>query len=277
MTNSVSVVIPTYNRRGVIMRAIASVQAQTCPVSELIVVDDGSDDGTAQALAELDGVRYIYQNNQGVSAARNRGIDACSSRFVAFLDSDDAWLPTKLESQLEELGKTGLQFCHTEEIWIRNGVRVNQKRKHRKAGGDQFERSIELCCISPSSVLIARELFDIYGVFDTALPACEDYDLWLRICAFQQIAFVDTPQIYKYGGHDDQLSRAFPAMDRFRLKALEKLLLANAISENQRRLVLQNMKTRLRVLWMGAQKRENLSLMTELSALKERWALDHVE
>ena len=135
------------------------------------------------------------------------------------MDSDDAWLNTKIEAQVKELEKTGLQFCHTEEIWIRNGIRVNQKRKHRKAGGDQFERCIELCCISPSSVLISRNIFDAYGVFDESLPACEDYDLWLRICAFERIAFVDTPQIYKYGGHDDQLSRAYPAMDRFRLQA----------------------------------------------------------
>ena len=116
------------------------------------------------------------------------------------------------------------RLCHTEEIWIRNGVRVNQMKKHAKSGGWLFQRSLALCCISPSSVLIHRSLFEDYGDFDESLPACEDYDLWLRITARESVAYVEVPQIYKYGGHEDQLSRAFWGMDRFRIQALEACL-----------------------------------------------------
>ncbi len=274
MQRSVSVVIPTYNRAQALKAALSSVYAQSHQPHEVIVVDDGSTDDTAQVVSTFERVHYIYQDNQGVSAARNRGIEACTGAYIAFLDSDDTWLPTKLDVQLQALEETGLRLCHTEEIWIRNGVRVNQKKKHKKAGGDQFERSIELCCISPSSVLIQREVFDEYGVFDEALPACEDYDLWLRVCAFEHVCFVSEPQIYKFGGHDDQLSRAFPAMDRFRLISLNKLLERGVLSESQHASVLANVRKRINVLWMGALKHDNLELIEELRPLKRRWISD---
>ena len=273
MQLSVSVVIPTYNRARTLKHALASVFAQSHQPYEVIVVDDGSVDDTAAVVSNFDNVLYIYQENQGVSAARNRGIEASTGAYLAFLDSDDTWLPTKLDAQLDALAGTGLRMCHTEEIWIRNGVRVNQKKKHKKSGGNQFERCVELCCISPSSVLIQRAVFDEYGCFDEELPACEDYDLWLRICAFENVCFVSEPQICKFGGHDDQLSRAFPAMDRLRLKALNKLLEQEVLSELQTAIVLANVRKRLNVLWMGALKHDNFELIEELKPLKRRWLL----
>lgn len=274
MQTSVSVVIPTYNRAEALSQALMSVYAQSHQPLEVIVVDDGSTDETAAVVAGFDNAIYLYQHNQGVSAARNRGIELCRGAFVAFLDSDDTWLSTKLAMQLECIRQTQLRVCHTEEIWIRNGVRVNQKKKHRKSGGDQFERSIELCCISPSSVLIERAVFEEYGVFDECLPACEDYDLWLRICAFEHVCFVSDPQIYKFGGHADQLSRAFPAMDRFRLVALNKLLERNVLSPAQTKSVLASVRKRINVLWMGALKHDNLVLIEALRPLKLRWIPD---
>lgn len=274
MQTSVSVVIPTYNRAGALRQALTSVYAQLHQPFEVIVVDDGSTDETAAVVAGFAQAVYLYQDNQGVSAARNRGIELCTGAFVAFLDSDDTWLPTKLATQLECIKQTQLRVCHTEEIWIRNGVRVNQKKKHRKSGGDQFERCIELCCISPSSVLIERAVFEDYGCFDESLPACEDYDLWLRICAFEHVCFVSEPQIYKFGGHADQLSRAFPAMDRFRLVALTKLLERKVLDPTQTARVVASVRKRINVLWMGALKHDNLALIETLRPFKRRWVPD---
>lgn len=269
---SVSVIIPTFNRVGVLKRAIESVREQTHLAHELILIDDGSEDDTRRHFEDCMDVRYIYQPNAGVSAARNRGINIATGEWIAFLDSDDAWLPTKLATQLKCLrDQPSRRLCHTEEIWIRNGQRVNQKKKHRKGGGDQFGRSVELCCISPSSVLLHRTIFDDYGVFDTQLPACEDYDLWLRLCAMEQIAFVPSPQIYKYGGHADQLSHRFDAMDRFRVYALDKLMRESQLSQVQRDLVLASIRRRLRVLLAGAAKHGNTKLAESLTEYEVRW------
>ncbi len=223
---NISVIIPTHNRAHTIGRAIESVLKQSLPPSEVIIVDDGSPDKTA-ALIQNDFPRchYIYQQNQGVSSARNSGIRAASSEWLAFLDSDDEWMPGKLATQAAALkDNPGIQLCHTEEIWIRNGTRVNQMKKHAKRGGWLFQHCLPLCAISPSSVIIHRSLFESLGLFDETLPACEDYDLWLRICAFYPTLFVETAQIIKYGGHEDQLSRRHWGMDRFRIQALEKIL-----------------------------------------------------
>lgn len=255
----VSVVIPTYNRLGVLPRALDSVFGQTLPALEVIVVDDGSTDGTADWVrANYPEARVIEQNNQGVSAARNTGIQESHGDWLAFLDSDDAWLPKKLESQVAALAKApDMRLCHTEEIWIRNGKRVNQMKKHQKSGGWIFERCLELCCISPSSVMIKRELLDALGNFDESLPACEDYDLWLQICSREPVLYVSTPLINKYGGHDDQLSRLHPAMDRFRIKALEKIAGASDIPEDKRQMARLEIKKRLEILIIGARKRGN--------------------
>ncbi len=221
-----SVIIPSYNRAHVLTRALDSVLAQSWEGSmEVIVVDDGSSDGTAQLIAEhYPDIRYFYQNNSGVSAARNIGLEYARGQWIALLDSDDAWLQPKLVKQFSMLEQTDLRVCHTEEIWIRNGVRVNQMKKHKKFGGQVFSHCLPLCVMSPSSIVIHRDVFDQVGVFDPALPACEDYDLWLRIASQFEVAFVAEPCITKYGGHEDQLSAQYWGMDRFRVIALEKLL-----------------------------------------------------
>ncbi|MES9888132.1 MAG: glycosyltransferase family A protein, partial [Candidatus Sedimenticola sp. 6PFRAG1] len=227
----ISVVIPTHNRATVLERALASVLTQTHPAMEVIVVDDGSEDRTRELLAQkFPSVRYLHQPNQGVSSARNLGIANARGDWIAFLDSDDEWLPGKLQAQKELLSNhPDIRICHTEEIWIRDGKRVNQMKKHTKQGGVIFRHCLPLCVISPSSVMIHRDVFEQVGVFDESLPACEDYDLWLRICARYPVAFIEQPQINKYGGHDDQLSRRHWGMDRFRLQALEKIIVSGEI------------------------------------------------
>ncbi len=142
MAETVSVIIPSFNRRHCLPRALDSVLAQTVPALEIIVVDDGSSDGTRSLIAsDYPQVTYLWQPNRGVSAARNAGIEAARGDWLAFLDSDDEWLPSKLELQLA-LASSMPQcpLVHSDEIWIRSGVRVNAMRKHEKAGGYIFER-----------------------------------------------------------------------------------------------------------------------------------------
>jgi GT2 family glycosyltransferase len=271
--NGITVVIPTYNRRELLLRAVASVYAQTVVPAEVIVVDDGSTDGTGAAISTAyPKIDYYWQPNRGVSAARNLGIGLATQPWIALLDSDDEWLPTKLARQLEQLQQQPeILVCHCEEIWIRNGRRVNAGKRHQKPEGDVFAESLLLCAMSPSSILIHRKVFAQIGLFDEQLPACEDYDLWLRIGARYPVALVSEPQIKKYGGHGDQLSTAFWGMDRFRIRALQGVLRDGALSLSQQRAALQVLASKTRVYAAGASKRgrdqEVTALDNELQAL----------
>ncbi|MEM7293856.1 MAG: glycosyltransferase [Pseudomonadota bacterium] len=233
---SVSVVIPTYNRSALLTRAIDSVLSQTHPAEEIIVVDDGSTDRTAEMVQKrYPHVQLLRQKNQGVSAARNRGITAAKCEWIGLLDSDDAWLPQKLERQVRAIQQRGgFRLIHCDDIWIRNGERVDPINKHQKQGGYIFRCCLPMSCISPSAAVIHRSLFDEVGRFDTGLPACEDYDLWLRICARDPVLYVSEPLLRKYGGHKDQLSRKHWGMDRFRVRALEKILATDWLNDENR-------------------------------------------
>ncbi len=259
---SISVIVPSFNRAHTLPRAIDSVLSQTRPADEIIIVDDGSDDGTAELLhRHYPRVRLLQQRNQGVSAARNRGIEAATGEWIALLDSDDAWLPGKLEAQLQALeAEPAVRLCHTEEIWIRNGTRVNQKHRHAKSGGWIFRDCLPLCVISPSATLLHRSLLAEIGGFDEDLPACEDYDLWLRICSVEPVVFVETPQIRKYGGHDDQLSRKHWGMDRFRIQALEKIIGSGTLAPDDQAATCSMLAQKARIFAAGARKRGNLEL-----------------
>jgi glycosyltransferase involved in cell wall biosynthesis len=253
---NVSVIIPTHNRRDFVREAIASVLAQTYQDFELIVVDDGSTDDTSEIVREFPGIRYIVQENRGVSAARNRGVSHSSGGMLAFLDSDDLWQPRKLEAQIGFFAaRPEARICQTEEIWLRNGVRVNPRNKHKKPTGDIFARSLHLCLVSPSAVMMRRELFECMGGFDESLPACEDYELWLRITAIEPVHLIETPLAIKRGGHVDQLSHRFWGMDRFRVAALCKLLASDVLTPEQRRQAEEVLLAKCRILAQGARKR----------------------
>lgn len=255
----VSVVVPTFNRAGQLAQAIDSVLAQTYPHWELIVVDDGSQDETPRLLATYSQrIRTIRQENRGVSAARNRGILAAGGEFIALLDSDDYWLPDKLAAQVALFRQhPALMLCQTEEIWVRKGRRVNPKTRHRKFAGMIFEKTLPLCLISPSSVMLRRALLDEAGLFDETLPACEDYDLWLRITWKYPVGLIETPLIVKRGGHADQLS-AMPELDKHRIRAIVKILEQGCLSPSQVAAARAMLAEKCRIYAAGCRKRGRL-------------------
>jgi GT2 family glycosyltransferase len=257
MHPEISVVIPTYNRKDRLRQALKTVVSQEGVVFEIWVIDDGSTDGTKEMLAaEFPSVNYFYQENQGPSAARNRGIERSRGKWIAFLDSDDEWMPEKLQSQLAFFRQNPtLRISQTEEIWIRNGKRVNPMKKHQKYGGWIFEKCLPLCIVSPSAVMIHRTLFDEIGLFDESLPACEDYDLWLRIACRNPIGLQNEPYILKYGGHADQRSHEFPAMDQFRIQSLAKILKEGILSVEQEQRAREMLELKAKIYIEGALKR----------------------
>lgn len=269
MQAPVSVIIPTFNRCDSLCIAIESVTSQSHQPAQIIVVDDGSDDNTVETVTKrFPEVELIHQQNHGVSHARNRGIETASQPWIALLDSDDRWFKDKLAKQMRAIETSPEnRLCHCNEHWIRKGKRVNPMNKHQKRGGDIFEHCLPLCAISPSAAIIHQSLLDEVGLFDESLPACEDYDLWLRICCSNPVLFVETALLEKTGGHEDQLSRKYWGMDRFRLKALAKLLRGKSLSKNNRALTVSVFKQKYGILLNGAMKRGNDTFITELKTL----------
>lgn len=255
----ISVIIPTFNRAYVLKRAIDSVLEQTYKDFELIIVDDGSTDETSKLLLGLgEKIRVIKTENFGVSHARNLAINASQSEYVSFLDSDDYWDKKKLQRQIETLTlNPSYRVIYTNEIWIRNGQRVNQCKVHQKYSGWIYKYCLPLCIISPSSVLIAREVLDSVGLFDEDFEVCEDYELWLRLSAKYQVFFLDENLIFKTGGHDDQLSKKMWGMDRYRVKGLIKAL-SLKLSEENIRATKEMIIEKARILSLGFKKHGKL-------------------
>lgn len=256
----VSVIIPTFNRSAQVLEAVRSVLDQKRVPAQVIVVDDGSTDGTAEALRTFGSkIRLIRQLRKGVSAARNRGVLAAEHPWIAFLDSDDLWLPWKLSAQLAYLSThPEIRICQTEEIWLRNGKRINPRKYHKKPDGDCFRHLLDRCLVSPSAVMMHRSLFDEAGGFDEDLVACEDYDLWLRIGLRHLIGLVPKALVVKRGGHPDQLSSCVPALDRFRIRALLKILDDPELNGERRQLALEALRRKVRVYVTGLRKRGHL-------------------
>ena len=268
----VSVIIPTYNRSWAIQEAIDSVLDQDFTDYELIVVDDGSDDNTPTILAGYgQPVTVFRQSNRGVSAARNQGLAAASGQLIAFLDSDDLWLPRKLSTQVEFFkDNPDAVINQTQERWIRNGLRVNPKLRHHKFSGMIFEHSLALCLVSPSAVMIKKSLFCDVGVFDEQLPACEDYDLWLRISCRYPVHLIDTPLIIKRGGHADQLSKA-TGLDKYRIQSLVKIIESGFLTPKQRRAAIATLKEKCEVYAGGCRKRGRQEEANNYCRLAEKY------
>ena len=270
----ISVVIPTLNRINTLQRALDSVINQTYKPAEIIVVDNGSSDGTLKFLREqYPKITILTENKIGVSSARNKGIKKSINQWIALLDSDDAWHPRKLEIQTSMLDSALKEYnlIHTDEVWFRNNKHINQMKKHKKQGGYIFERCLSLCCISPSSVLFKKNILDKVGLFDESLPVCEDYDMWLKICSSEEVLFAQDKLTYKYGGHKDQLSKSYWGMDRFRIKSIENIIKNFDLTYKQKKLAKKELIKKLKIIINGAFKRNNLSIVNEFSTKLEYW------
>lgn len=254
---SISVVIPTHNRASMLLEALQSVFQQSLQPAEVLVVDDGSTDRTQEILAHLGNtVQYLRLPNSGVSGARNSGWRSAKGDWIAFLDSDDLWLPRKLERQINALAACpSTPLCYTDEIWIRNGKRVNPCKHHAKHSGLIFQHCLPRCIISPSSALIRKDVLEELGGFDESLPVCEDYDLWLRLTSKYPVLFLEEKLIIKRGGHPEQLSKKFWGMDRFRIRVLARLIQDPALSEDQRKAALSELQKKCAIYSQGARKR----------------------
>ncbi len=257
----VSVILPSWNRADWLKKSIDSVLEQTFRDFELIVVDDASTDSTQEILTIYSGkFRSItFAKNLGVSAARNAAVKNCDSEWIAFLDSDDFWHPHKLQKQIAQtVIRAECPIHFTDEIWIRNGVRVNPKKKHQKLEGWIFKPSLDLCLMSPSTVLLRRELFEVHGLFDETLPICEDYDLWLRLTAQHQVALLNEKLMTRHGGHADQLSLSEWGIDRYRVQSIIKILKTEKLSPEDRSAAIVVLRKKCKIIINGFRKRGKL-------------------
>lgn len=259
----ISIIIPTYNRAPFLAEALESVIKQTVFPTlfknqevEILVIDDGSEDNTREIVEQFKPYTiYLRQPHRGVSAARNHGLQRARGELIAYLDSDDLWLPEKLAVQLSFMKAfPRCMVCYTEEIWLRHGRRVNPKKKHQKYSGWIFDKVLPLCLLSLSSAMFRRQLFEEIGFFDESLPAAEDYDLGIRAAHRYPIHLIERPLIIKRGGHSDQLSHKYWGMDRFRIKALQKAL-SLQLTPEQERLVRLEIIHKAQILVQGFQKR----------------------
>ena len=254
----ISVIIPTYNREKLLERAIHSVLRQTVACAEIIIVDDGSMDQTADLvryLAEKSAtpIQYFHQGNMGPAAARNLGIQQSQSGLIAFLDSDDHWRKNKLACQLKAMQEDpSALISYTREQWLREGVHLNQKKKHIPQHGNIFAHCLQLCVVGMSTVIVRRELFEKAGFFSPDFRCCEDYDFWLRVSCRYPFLLVDKALTIKEGGREDQVSFQYRVgMDRLHIQAITRLLESEILTREHRELALQALQQKCQVFGQG--------------------------
>ncbi len=253
----VSVIIPTYNRTQFILIAIKSVLKQTFKDFELIIVDDGSTDNTNEMISGISDkrIQYYYQFNRGPGSARNTGIKKSSGDFISFLDSDDEWMPEKLEIQLSEMEKKkNYYLSHTEEIWYKGKRLIKPKKIHKKRENNIFNQSLQLCSISMSTVMIRRDLINIVGLFDEKLEVCEDYDYWLRVTAKFPVLLINKPLTIKQGGHFDQQSQKYLGLDKYRIYAIEKLINSSVLNKTKLKYAFKELSYKCKIYGKGCLK-----------------------
>ncbi len=255
----VSVVIPTWNRSRVITKAIQSVLLQKKIDWELIIVDDGSTDDTLDVIQDFikdNRISYIYLDHSGVSRARNKGVEVSKGKWISFLDSDDEWKKDKLFKQYQAIKFSQFVWNQTKEIWIRNGLFVNQPKLTQKKAGCIFNLCLDRCMVTPSSVMIKKSIFEKMGGFDEKYQTCEDYELWLRFSSQFEIGLIEENLLIRHGGHADQLSTLYPSMDRFRIQAIDKILNSKVLTLEQSQACLQVIKKKLQIYLQGCEKRQ---------------------
>jgi len=265
----VTTIIATYNRDKFLEKTLISVINQTIPIDEIIIVDDGSTDNTKHVVKPYD-IKYIFQQNQGVSSARNRGLKEVKNEWVCFLDSDDIWEETKLEKQIQfHQQNPNILFSHTDELWKFNDKVIKQKKHQYKPSGFCFEQNLANTLIGASTLMIHKSIFDDIGYFDEKLVACEDYDLWLRILTKYELGLVNEKLITKIAGHSGQLSFETPLMDSYRIKALQK-----HIDSKYEHKIKEEILKKCEILIKGAIKHQNKDVEEYYTSLKENILLD---
>jgi len=261
LTCPVSVIIPTYNRAAFLQRSIKSVDKQSLPCAEIIVVDDGSTDNSSELISTIKEksrtpIVTIRTENRGVAAARNLGVKKARYNIISFLDSDDHWNRKKIEKQYSTFkNQSTYQICHTREKWLRRGVHLNQKLKHIPRQGEIFSHCLELCGVGMSTVMMEKELFEKVGGFDESMRCCEDYDLWLRVSSKHEFLLIDESLIVKEGGREDQLSSIYRlGMDERRIYSIQKLLDSEELSAKQYKLAMLEFERKISIFAHGCLK-----------------------
>jgi len=271
----VFVIIPVWNRPLKVKRALDSVLKQTLLPDKIWVIDDGSDVSLVPRLFSSPHVQWIrLSKNKGVSFARNVGLRLTLEKgesWICFLDSDDIWHPLKLEKQLCWMqAHPDMKVNQTGEIWIREGKRVHSQKKHAKPEGWIFKKCVSLCCITPSTVLLHSSVIQKVGFFDETFPACEDYDYWIRLSHHFPVGLLQEALATRFQEEKGQLSLETPLLDRYRVRALLKILKKESLSLDQRDWVLQRLKQLSNILSNGALKRGFFVRAKKYSRLLER-------
>lgn len=259
MTPAVSIVIPTFNRAALVLRAIDSVLNQSYKNFEVLVIDDGSTDTTESFIKKINDPRLTYfkTRNHGVAHARNFGVKQSQTDWVCFLDSDDVWRRHKLSEQIRFHNQNhDVLISQTDDVWVRHGKRVNKMKKHGAREGAIFRESLKLCLVCASSVMVKKKLFLEAKGFDESLPTCEDYDLWLRILTHHNIGFIPKKLVTKFGGHEDQLSKKYPIMDQYRIISLEKILQSGLLNAEQSEWASEALALKRKIVEQGRKKRQ---------------------
>lgn len=224
----VSVVVPTYNREFIVGATLDSILAQTYQSLEIIVVDDGSTDGTRLVLRDYANrnpgrIIILEQPNAGPATARNRGLRHARGEFIAFLDSDDQWHPEKLEKQIPLFAPgVGLVYCGLEEIDENNNV-LSLVMCDPQMRGDIYPQLLVKNRMTGGTVILRREVLDTIGDFDEGLRAAENWDLWIRISREYKVDFVDLPLV-RYRKHAGGISRDTERMREAAQRVMEKHL-----------------------------------------------------
>ena len=257
----VSVIIPTYNRSSLLSRAVDSVLRQTLPCKELIVIDDGSTDDTADLVASISDcskhlpceIRYLKTENMGPGAARNRGVNAATQPYIAFLDSDDHWHKRKIEQQYSALKENPeYRISHTKEKWLRRGAHLNQKKIHIPRQGNIFAHCLQLCAVGMSTVMVDKSLIKEKGMFNENLRCCEDFDLWLKISSSEEFLLIDAPLTVKEGGREDQVSYQYRVgMDKLRIEAIVDLISNTRLIDEQLHLAYKELQKKSEIYGKG--------------------------
>ncbi len=271
----ISVLVPTYNRKALLRESLESVFAQDFSGYEVIVVDDGSNDGTEKMIAGLRkrfNLRYIRVNHSGMPGkVRNIGAAEAKGDFLAFLDSDDLWLPEKLSRQMRYMKKGGARISHTREIWLREGREISQKGQKHRREGMIFRDALKKCIIGPSTVIMERDFFEESGGFREDLEIAEDYEFWLRITCRNPVGYLDEALTVKRAGGWDQLSEKYGHIEYFRIKGL-RALVGNGYFEDLHALARQELVRKCRIYAAGCSKRGRAEEAARFESEAEEYA-----